>query len=61
MSHDPLIKNMHNARYTPMDGFLILLVMPLALLVLDVAAVAFGAESRESFVDERFRPSFDAR
>jgi hypothetical protein len=44
-----------------MDGFLILLVMALALLILDMAAVAFGVESRESFVDERFRPSFDGR
>ncbi len=44
-----------------MDGFLILLTTVFALLVLDVAAVAFGAESRDSFVDDRLRPSFDGR
>jgi hypothetical protein len=40
-----------------MEGFLILLGMAALLLILDVAAVARGAKSRESFMDERLRPS----
>ena len=40
-----------------MEGFMMLLGLAFLLLILDVAAVAFGAESRESFVDERFRPT----
>jgi hypothetical protein len=42
-----------------MEGFTILLVMAFLLLILGVAAVAFGVDSRESFVDDCFRPSFD--
>jgi hypothetical protein len=42
-----------------MEGFTILSALAFLILVLDVAAVAFGVESRESFIDERRRPSFD--
>lgn len=42
-----------------MEGFIILLGPAALILILDVAAVVCGAESRESFMDERLRPSFD--
>jgi hypothetical protein len=40
-----------------MEGFTVILVMALLLLILDIAAVTLGVDSRGSFVDEHFRPS----
>ena len=41
-----------------MEGLTLILAIMFLILVLDLAAVAFGVESRGSFIDER-RPSFD--